>query len=107
MLEAYQAYTDYFALWRRRRHRSSSGEDVTADDDEMGEHEIDWSHGTGGDDDAGGHRPLLAEKAGAKPERDDFAARGSVEALVAMTRSAGISLRYDSANRWQDHRKSF
>jgi lysyl-tRNA synthetase class 2 len=37
------------------------------------------------------------EKAGAKPERNDFAARESVEALVERVRNAGVSLQYDRA----------
>jgi lysyl-tRNA synthetase class 2 len=37
------------------------------------------------------------EKAGAKPERSDFAARESVEALVERVRGAGINLKYDPA----------
>src|SRR6202171_2884189 len=63
-----------------------------------GEHEIDWSH-------ANWRRMTMREaivhfwpeKAGAKPERSDFAARGSVEALVERVRVAGINLKYDAA----------
>jgi lysyl-tRNA synthetase class 2 len=40
---------------------------------------------------------LWPEKAGAKPERSDFAARQSVVALVERVRGAGISLSYDAA----------
>jgi lysyl-tRNA synthetase, class II len=63
-----------------------------------GEHEIDWSH-------ANWRRMTMREaivhfwpeKAGAKPERSDFAARESVEALVERVRGAGINLKYDAA----------
>src|SRR5260370_28588357 len=63
-----------------------------------GEHEIDWSH-------ANWQRMTMreaivqfwSEKAGAKPERNNFAAREPVEALVERVRGAGISLKYDSA----------
>ena len=37
------------------------------------------------------------EKAGARPERNDFAARATVQALVERVRAAGISLKYDAA----------
>ena len=100
MLEAYQAYTDYFGIMETTQASIEQAvKDVTGGTTtKWGEHEIDWSHGNW-------RRTTMREaivhfwpeKAGAKPERDDFAARGSVEALVAMTRSAGISLRYDSA----------
>ena len=100
MLEAYQAYTDYFGIMETTQASIEQAvKDVTGGTTtKWGEHEIDWSHGNW-------RRMTMREaivhfwpeKAGAKPERDDFAARGSVEALVAMTRSAGISLRYDSA----------
>jgi len=63
-----------------------------------GEHQIDWSH-------ANWRRMTMREaivhfwpeKAGAKPERNDFSAREPVEALVERVRSAGISLKYDPA----------
>jgi len=63
-----------------------------------GEHEIDWSH-------ANWRRMTMREaivhfwpeKAGAKPERNDFAARESAEALVERVRGAGINLKYDAA----------
>jgi hypothetical protein len=63
-----------------------------------GEHEIDWSH-------ANWRRMTMREaivhfwpeKAGAKPERNDFAARESVAALVERVRGAGINLKYDAA----------
>ena len=63
-----------------------------------GEHEIDWSH-------ANWRRMTMREaivhfwpeKAGATPERSDFAAHESVEALVERVRGAGISLSYDAA----------
>ena len=100
MLEAYQAYTDYFGIMETTQASIEQAvKDVTGGTTtKWGEHEIDWSHGNW-------RRMTMREaivhfwpeKAGAKPERDDFAARGSVEALVAMARSAGISLRYDSA----------
>ena len=100
MLEAYQAYTDYFGIMETTQASIEQAvKDVTGGTTtKWGEHEIDWSH-------VNWRRMTMREaivhfwpeKAGAKPERDDFAARGSVEALVAMTRSAGISLRYDSA----------
>ena len=100
MLEAYQAYTDYFGIMETTQASIEQAvKDVTGGTTtKWGEHEIDWSHGNW-------RRMTMREaivhfwpeKAGAKPERDDFAARESVEALVAMARSAGISLRYDSA----------
>jgi lysyl-tRNA synthetase class 2 len=37
------------------------------------------------------------EKAGPKPERNDFATQDAVEALVGRVRGAGISLKYDPA----------
>jgi lysyl-tRNA synthetase class 2 len=63
-----------------------------------GEHEIDWSH-------TNWRRMTMREailhfwpaKAGAKPERSDFAARPSVVALVERVRGTGISLSYDAA----------
>ena len=100
MLEAYQAYTDYLGILDTTQGAIEQAvQDVTGGmKTKWGEHEIDWSH-------ANWRRMtmreaitrLWPEKAGAKPERSDFAARQSVVALVERVRGAGISLSYDAA----------
>src|SRR3977135_4457155 len=100
MLEAYQAYTDYLGILDTTQGAIEQAvKDVTGGmKTKWGEHEIDWSH-------ANGRRMTMREaivhfwpeKAGAKPERNNFAARESVEALVERVRGAGISLKYDAA----------
>jgi lysyl-tRNA synthetase, class II len=100
MLEAYQAYTDYLGiLGTTQGSIEQAVKDVTGGmRTKWGEQEIDWSH-------TNWRRMTMREaivhfwpeKAGAKPERSDFAAHGSVEALVGRVRGAGISLSYDAA----------
>jgi lysyl-tRNA synthetase, class II len=100
MLEAYQAYTDYLGILDTTQGAIEQAvKDVTGGmKTKWGEHEIDWSH-------ANWRRMTMREaivqfwpeKAGAKPERSDFAARESVEALVERVRGAGINLKYDAA----------
>ena len=100
MLEAYQAYTDYLGILGTTQGAIEQAvKDVTGGmKTKWGEHEIDWSH-------TNWRRMTMREaivrfwpeKAGAKPERSDFAAHGSVEALVDRVRGAGISLSYDAA----------
>lgn len=102
MLEAYQAYTDYLGILDTTQGAIEQAvKDVTGGmKTKWGEHEIDWSH-------ANWRRMTMREailhfwpeKAGAKPERSDFAARASVEALVERVRGAGINLKYDAAAR--------
>ena len=100
MLEAYQAYTDYLGIMDTTQAAIEQAvKDVTGGSKtKWGEQEIDWSH-------ANWRRMTMREailrfwpeKAGAKPERSDFAARESVEALVERVRDAGINLKYDPA----------
>jgi len=100
MLEAYQAYTDYLGILDTTQGAIERAvQEVTGGTKtKWGEHEIDWSH-------ANWRRMTMREailhfwpeKAGAKPERNDFAAREPVEALVERVRGAGISLSYDAA----------
>jgi lysyl-tRNA synthetase class 2 len=100
MLEAYQAYTDYLGILDTTQGAIEQAvKDVTGGmKTKWGEHEIDWSH-------ANWRRMTMREailhfwpeKAGAKPERNNFAARESVEALVERVRGAGINLKYDAA----------
>jgi lysyl-tRNA synthetase class 2 len=100
MLEAYQAYTDYLGILDTTQGAIEQAvKEVTGGmKTKWGEHEIDWSH-------ANWRRMTMREailhfwpeKAGAKPERNDFAARESVEALVGRVRGTGISLKYDPA----------
>src|SRR5450631_2543599 len=100
MLEAYQAYTDYLGILDTTQGAIEQAvKDVTGGmKTKWGEHEIDWSH-------SNWRRMTMREAivhfwpetAGAKPERSDFAARESVEALVGRVRGAGISLKYDAA----------
>jgi len=100
MLEAYQAYTDYLGILGTTQGAIEQAvKDVTGGmRTKWGEHEIDWSH-------TNWRRMTMREaivhfwpeKAGATPERSDFAAYGSVEALVGRVRDAGISLSYDAA----------
>jgi lysyl-tRNA synthetase, class II len=100
MLEAYQAYTDYLGIMDTTQNAIEQAvKDVTGGmKTKWGENEIDWSH-------SNWRRMTMREailhfwpeKAGAKPERNDFAARESVEALVARVRGAGINLKYDKA----------
>jgi lysyl-tRNA synthetase, class II len=100
MLEAYQAYTDYLGILDTTQGAIEQAvKDVTGGNKtKWGEHEIDWSH-------ANWRRMTMREaivhfwpeKAGAKPERNDFAGRESVEALVERVRGAGVSLKYDAA----------
>ncbi len=100
MLEAYQAYTDYLGILDTTQASIEQAvKDVTGGTKtKWGEHQIDWSH-------ANWRRMTMREaivrfwpeKAGAKPERSDFAARESVEALVERVRGAEISLSYDAA----------
>ncbi len=100
MLEAYQAYTDYLGILETTQGSIEQAvKDVTGGmKTKWGEHEIDWSH-------TNWRRMTMREailhfwpeKAGAKPERSDFAARQSVVALVERVRGAGISLSYDAA----------
>jgi len=100
MLEAYQAYTDYLGILDTTQGAIEQAvKDVTGGmKTKWGEHEIDWSH-------ANWRRMTMREaivnfwpeKGGAKPERNNFAAREPVEALVERVREAGISLRYDPA----------
>jgi lysyl-tRNA synthetase, class II len=100
MLEAYQAYTDYLGILDTTQGSIEQAvKDVTGGmKTKWGEQEIDWSH-------ANWRRMTMREaivhfwpeSAGAKPERSDFAAQGSVQALVERVRGAGISLSYDAA----------
>jgi lysyl-tRNA synthetase, class II len=100
MLEAYQAYTDYLGILDTTQGAVEQAvKDVTGGSKtKWGEQEIDWSH-------ANWRRMTMREaivkfwpeNAGAKPVVSDFAARGSVEALVERVRGAGISLSYDAA----------
>jgi lysyl-tRNA synthetase, class II len=100
MLEAYQAYTDYLGILETTQGSIEQAvKDVTGGTKtKWGEHEIDWSH-------TNWRRMTMREaivhfwpeKAGARPERNDFAARESVEALVGRVRGAGINLKYDAA----------
>jgi lysyl-tRNA synthetase, class II len=100
MLEAYQAYTDYLGILDVTQGAIEQAvKDVTGGSKtKWGEHVIDWSH-------ANWRRMTMREaivhfwpeKAGAKPERIDFAARESVAALVERVRGAAINLKYDSA----------
>ena len=100
MLEAYQAYTDYLGILDTTQGAIERAvQEVTGGTKtKWGEHEIDWSH-------ANWRRMTMREailhfwpeKAGAKPERNDFAGRESVEALVGRVRGAGINLKYDAA----------
>jgi lysyl-tRNA synthetase class 2 len=100
MLEAYQAYTDYLGILDTTQGAIEQAvKDVTGGmKTKWGEHEIDWSH-------ANWRRMTMREaivqfwpeKAGAKPERNDFATHESVEALVGRVRGAGINLKYDAA----------
>ncbi len=100
MLEAYQAYTDYLGILDTTQGAiEQAAKDVTGGSKtKWGEHEIDWSH-------ANWRRMTMREaivqfwpeKAGAKPERNDFSARESVQALVERVRGAGINLQYDAS----------
>ena len=100
MLEAYQAYTDYLGILDTTQGAIEQAvKDVTGGmKTKWGEHEIDWSN-------ANWRRMTMREaivhfwpkNAGANPERNDFAARESVEALVQRVRGAGMSLKYDVA----------
>jgi lysyl-tRNA synthetase class 2 len=99
MLEAYQAYTDYLGILDTTQGAIEQAvKDVTGGTKtKWGEHEIDWSHGNW-------RRMTMREaivhfwpEAGARPERNDFASRATVEALVERVRGAGISLKYDAA----------
>jgi lysyl-tRNA synthetase class 2 len=100
MLEAYQAYTDYLGILDTTQGSIEQAvKDVTGGmKTKWGEHEIDWSH-------ANWRRMTMREaivqfwpeKAGPKPERNDFATQDAVEALVGRVRGAGISLKYDPA----------
>jgi len=90
MLEAYQAYTDYFGIMETTQASIEQAvKDVTGGTTtKWGEHEIDWSHGNW-------RRMTMREaivhfwrrRRARSLSGDDFAARGSVEALVAMARS--------------------
>src|SRR5260370_11079940 len=95
MLEAYQAYTDYLGILDTTH---GAIEQAVKDRrggmrDNRSEPEIDRSH-------ANWRRMTMREailhfwpeKAGAKPERSDFAARDSVEGLVERARGAGVRL---------------
>jgi lysyl-tRNA synthetase, class II len=99
MLEAYQAYTDYLGILDTTQGAIERAvEDVTGGmRTKWGEHEIDWSHEN--------WRRLTMreaiiefwpEKAGTKPERGDFEARETVEALVSRVRSAGVDLKFNA-----------
>src|ERR1700723_2324002 len=100
MLEAYQAYTDYLGIMDTTQASIEQAVlDVTGrSKTKWGEQEIDWSH-------ANWRRMTMREaivhfwpeKAGARPERSDFAGRESVAALVERVRGAEVSLSYDAA----------
>jgi lysyl-tRNA synthetase class 2 len=100
MLEAYQAYTDYLGIMETTQGAIERAvKDVTGGmKTKWGEREINWSHDN--------WRRLTMreavvefwpEKAGTKPVRNDFETRETVEGLVSRVRSAGIDLKYNSA----------
>jgi lysyl-tRNA synthetase, class II len=99
MLEAYQAYTDYLGILDTTQGAIERAvEDVTGDmKTKWGEHEINWAHDN--------WRRLTMRDAivefwpaaaGAKPSREDFAAKDKVDAMVASVRGAGVDLKFNA-----------
>jgi lysyl-tRNA synthetase, class II len=99
MLEAYQAYTDYLGIMQTTQGSIEQAvKDVTGGTTtKWGEEEINWSHEN--------WRRLTMrdaivqfwpEKAGNKPQHDDFGSPETVGNMVGQLRNAGVDLDYDS-----------
>ncbi len=100
MLEAYQAYTDYLGIMDTTQGAIEQAvKDVTGGTKtKWGEQEIDWSH-------ENWRRMTMREaiirfwpeKAGTKPQLNDFASPVIVRSMVGQLRNSGVDLPYDPA----------